>query len=112
MEAIQPQPFTIDVQRQEMRCILRLCGELDMAAVPTCDEALHSLQHEEASEVVIDLRGLTFLDSTGLSALVQAHLAGKDGHRSVSFVRGDRAVHRVFELTKMDVFLDWTDPPN
>ena len=112
MEPTQPQPFTVDVQSQESRCIVRLAGELDLAAIPTCDEALHSVQHEDVSEVVIDLRGLTFLDSTGLSALLQAHKAGRDGHKPVSFVRGDQRVHRVFQLTKMDDYLDWVDPPD
>lgn len=111
MEPIQTHPFKIDVQPRESRCVVRLVGELDMAAVPGCNEALHSVQHQGFSEVVIDLRGLTFLDSMGLSALLQAHLAGQDGHKPVSFVRGNQTVHRVFQLTKTDDQLDWIDPP-
>ena len=110
MEPNEPQPVMIDVHVQESRRIVRLVGELDMAAAPACSEALHAIQHQGPYEVVIDLRGLTFLDSMGLSALLGAHLAGLDGHTPVSFVRGGPTVHRVFQLTQMDVRLDWVDP--
>jgi hypothetical protein len=46
----------------------------------------------------------------GLSVLVEAHTAGQDGHRTVSFIRGQRSVQRVFTVTKMDKRVDWVDP--
>lgn len=110
MKPSEPQPFMIDVDAQESRRIVRLAGELDMAGAPACSEALHAIQHQDLPEVVIDLRGLTFLDAMGLSALLEAHLAGLDGHTPVSFVRGNPTVHRVFQLTQMDARLDWVDP--
>ena len=91
--------------------MFRLAGELDMATAPQLEEALHAGQHENASEIVFDLRGLSFLDSMGLSALLRAHAAGRDGHRKVSFVRGGDVVSKVMQLTKMDDRLDWVDPP-
>lgn len=112
MEPSEPQPFMIDVRAQESRRIVCLAGELDMAAAPVCSEALHAIQQQDLPEVVIDLRGLTFLDSMGLSALLKAHLAGLDGHKPVSFVRGSPTVHRVFQLTLLDARLDWVDPPD
>ena len=80
-----------------------------MAAAPECGEALHAIQHQGPPEVVIDLRGLTFLDSMGLSALLVAHQAGLDGHRKVSFIRGGRSVQRVFAVTEVDKRVEWVD---
>jgi anti-anti-sigma factor len=90
---------------------LRLHGELDMAASPTLTKVLHELQHGATQQIVIDLRGLSLLDSMGLSALLEAHTAGRDGHRTVSFVAGGRSVHRVFQVTKMDERVTWVEPP-
>ena len=56
-------PFRLDVDAQQ-RTVFRLAGELDMATVSQLEEALG--EHENASEIVFDLRGLSFLDSMGL----------------------------------------------
>jgi len=111
MDTVESLPFTLDIEAQEERTVFRLAGELDMATVPQLEEALRTGEHQNASEIVFDLRGLSFLDSMGLSALVRAHVAGGDGHQRVSFVRGGDVVTKVMQLTKMDDRLDWIDPP-
>jgi anti-sigma B factor antagonist len=110
MESLQTQPFSLDAEVRESLTVLRLRGDLDMATAPALTDALHQLQHEGA-EIVIDLRELSFLDSMGLSVLLQAHAAGRDGHRKVSFIAGGRSVHRVFQVTKMDEQVTWVEPP-
>ena len=105
------QPFRFDAEVRGSLTVLRLKGELDMAAAPALSDAFHRLQHEGAQEIVVDLRELSFLDSMGLCALVDAYGAGRDGHRRVSFVAGGRSIHRVFQLTKMDERVTWVEPP-
>ena len=106
----EPQPFSYEVESEQGVTALRLYGELDMAAAPVLRSVLHEVQHRSSSDVVIDLRGLSFLDSMGLSTLMEAHGAGQDGHRTVSFIAGGRTVHRVFQVTKMDDRVSWVDP--
>ena len=108
-----PQPFRYAVESDRLgTTTLRLHGELDMAASPALTDVLHGLQHGGAQEIVVDLRGLSFLDSMGLSALVRAYVAGQDGHRKVSFIRGGRTVQRVFAVTEVDKRVEWIDPPD
>ena len=106
----EPQPFSYEVESEQGVTALRLYGELDMAAAPTLGSALHEVQQGSSSEVIIDLRGLSFLDSMGLSALMESYGAGQDGHRTVSFIAGGRTVHRVFQITKMDERVTWVEP--
>lgn len=107
-----PQPFSYEVESdQPGTTTLRLHGELDMAASPTLADVLHELQHGGAHEIVVDLRGLSFLDSMGLSALLRAYVVGQDGHQKVSFIRGGRSVQRVFAVTEVDKRVEWMDPP-
>jgi anti-sigma B factor antagonist len=109
----EPQPFSHQIESDESgRTLLRLIGDLDMAASSTLRTVLHELQHEGAQEVVVDLRELSFLDSMGLSTLLEASVAGQDGHRTVSFIRGQRTVQRVFAVTEVDKRVTWVEPPD
>jgi anti-sigma B factor antagonist len=99
--------FEVEISREGAAPIVRVAGELDMAAAPRMRAVLGEMQGGGTSEVVVDLRGLTFLDSTGLSALVGAELAGRDGQAPVRFIRGSARVQRVFELTRMDERVEW-----
>ena len=108
-----PQAFRYEVDSGASgMTTLRLHGELDMASAAKLAEVLHELQHGDAQEVVVDLRGLSFLDSMGLSALMEAHRVGRDGHQEVSFIAGQRSVQRVFAVTKMDERVRWIEAPN
>ena len=111
MEGRIPQPFGFVVTAEETRTIVYLAGELDMASAPSLAEVFDSLQHDDTAEIVVDLRGLTFLDSTGLATLLEAStwLPTRATGRC-RFVRGVPSVHQVFEITGMAERVDWTDP--
>ena len=109
MDVPDVRPFSLRTEEKGGVTVLHLEGELDLAGVPELQEALHSAQHGDVSKIVVDLRGLTFLDSSGLGALIAADTAGRVGHVAVSFVRGNETVHRVFLLTAMEDRLNWVD---
>lgn len=102
-------PFSLRTEEKEGATVVYLDGELDLAGVPKLQEALHSVQHANVSQIVVDLRGLTFIDSTGLGVLIAADTAGRDGHVGVSFVRGIETVQRVFKVTAVEERLNWVD---
>ena len=62
------QPFAVDVQRRSDVAIVRPYGDLDMATVETLRAALDGIRN--AGRLVLDLRGVSFMDSTGLHLLV------------------------------------------
>ena len=108
-----PQAFRYEIDPCDAgTTALRLYGELDMGAAPKLTDVMHQLQHGGAREIVVDLRGLSFLDSMGLSALMEAHRVDRDGHQEVSFIAGQRSVQRVFAVTKMDERVRWIEAPN
>jgi len=109
MHTIRAQSLAIQVTNGGSSCIVQLCGELEMASAPACREALDAVLDEGQADILIELRGLTFLDSVGLSTLLHAHLAGAELGTRVSFIRGDHVVQRVFEITHMDARVQWAD---
>ncbi len=105
-----PTDFGIDTIRAGTTVRLALRGELDLATAPLLDEALRAAG-EAARTVVLDLRGLSFLDSTGLRTVLQADArARSDGH-DLLVVRGPHAVHRVFALAGVDGVVTLVDAP-
>jgi anti-sigma B factor antagonist len=78
-------------------------GELDLAAAPRLDETIGTLVgNDTVRRVVIDLAGVTFVDSTGLHALVKrARSAGQDGIE-FEVTRPSGHIRRLFVLTGMD----------
>jgi len=62
---------------------LFVCGEVDLASAPALEQTLRNAEREVTSEMVVDLSGVTFMDSTGLHLLLDAR---------------DRASHRGYRL--------------
>jgi anti-anti-sigma factor len=87
---------------------VRLSGELDRAAAPQLathlDDALVS-----ARLVVVDLRELSFMDSTGLGVVVAAHDRARQTQRRLVLVRGPAHVSRLLDLTGLSDRLAITD---
>jgi len=71
-------------------------GDLDIGAAPELEETLSLAMASDAKAIVIDLRGLEFIDSTGLRTLVQARQA--EGGERISFVAGNDHVQSVFRI--------------
>jgi len=77
---------------------LRLEGELDMATVPLLLEALEVMRGD--GQVRLDLSGLTFMDSSGLHAIVQ-FAAKQNGNGRLILDRPSRMVSTIFKITDL-----------
>jgi anti-sigma B factor antagonist len=78
---------------------IRLRGEVDVSTAPTLDHALDDVERRGASVVILDLREVTFLDSSGLRSIVRAqhHLGTRD--RTLMVEGLSPAAERVLEIT-------------
>ena len=105
-------PLDFDTTLSAGDAVIALSGELDLSGAPALDEEVERLAAAEGVErVVLDLRELEFLDSSGLRsvALAQRRLAAAG--RDFVLVRGHETVQRVFEITRMDERLQFVDSP-
>jgi anti-sigma B factor antagonist len=78
---------------------LALRGELDFEHAYTFDEELRRVEGERPSCVVLDLRGLSFLDSSGLARLLAANRRARRDRRRLLLIRGSAAVQRLMAIT-------------
>jgi anti-anti-sigma factor len=105
------EPFRCDVSYRPNSWLLALFGELDVAALPECEAAI-GLVRGGPESVTLDLRGLTFMDSTGVTLIVKlGALAQEDGFDLI-LVRGSETVQRTLVLSGLDVRLDMLDAPH
>ena len=96
-----PAPFHCDLVPEDGRVLMRLAGELDLSSTPVLEQRLREAL-DSGRQLVVDLRNLDFMDSTGLTLLVRwARGAEQDGYE-LALVRGEPRVHRLFELTGLD----------
>jgi stage II sporulation protein AA (anti-sigma F factor antagonist) len=89
--------------------VLSLIGELDLASAPALAEELAKLAGAES--VIMDLRELEFIDSTGLSVLVKAHQDAQESGRQFGLVKGGPQVQRLLGLTGLAERLTVADAP-
>ncbi len=68
--------FRVEVRSEGQATVIAVSGELDLASSPALQEELDRVASSDAQLVIIDLRELEFMDSTGLSVLVRAHQKG------------------------------------
>jgi anti-sigma B factor antagonist len=81
--------------------ILRLVGEIDMMTIEVLREAFQGLVNRTLSNVVIDAREVTFLDSTGLHAFVEGKRLIHEQGSTIVMVPS-RIVRRVLDLVFPD----------
>ena len=82
-------------------------GELDIAAA----DALRARIAERAAseDLVLDLRGLEFMDTSGIQIVVEAFRAARDDGFQLRVIRAPREVQRVFEIAGLDAILPFED---
>jgi anti-sigma B factor antagonist len=89
-----------------------LIGELDIAEAPGVAETLAEIERGRPPLLVLDLRRLSFLDSSGLRLILEADVRARAEGRRLFVVRGPDAVHRVFSISLLDKRLDFVDDPS
>ena len=88
-----------------------LTGELDVSTVPEFNKRMSDLSHSGFNSLVLDLGGVTFMDSTGLSAILVAEMHARMRGQRFSVVEGPPHVSELFRLTGVDSFLEIVSRP-
>ncbi len=90
---------------------LALTGELDIAGAARVERELERIEQEPPATIVLDLRQLAFMDSTGLRVIVAADGRAREQARRLVIVRGSATVQRIIEMTRLDERLEIVDDP-
>ena len=87
---------------------VRVTGELDIATAPQLEQTLGQAE-ARCQRVVLDLRQLTFIDSSGVHVILNAGVRANAAGRRLVLVRGPSHIDRVFDLAQASDSLEIVD---
>jgi anti-sigma B factor antagonist len=95
---LPPEDFSITVGHHRDTATVVVAGELDLATAPRLREHLEALAQTGPAAIVLDLGGLTFMDSTGVSLLLATWRGAERRGVRLSLTRVPDDVLRLLEL--------------
>jgi anti-sigma B factor antagonist len=96
--------------RRDRSNVLALKGEIDLHVSPSVTASLDSMIEKKPERLVVDLSGVTYIDSAGLAALIQA-MQRVEGYGGKFLLAGlQETVRSIFEISRLDqVFQIFSD---
>ena len=91
----------ISTKKEGQLAVIALSGGLDAKEAPAVKKALQTLLAEGALRLVVDMEAVSFIDSSGLAALVSTLLAARKSEADVALCGLTPAVRSVLELTRL-----------
>ncbi|MFJ4407193.1 STAS domain-containing protein [Streptomyces sp. NPDC088910] len=94
--------LTVDVRATPAGAVVALAGALDYSTAPQVREAVERLTLAPGRQLVVDMGGLDFIDSSGLSTLLAAHHRAEEAHAHTVLAAVPERFDRVFRVTGLD----------
>ncbi len=110
MSAAEDPPFSVRAREAEGLTVLAFGGDLDVLGIAEAREAVR-LAQETASRVLLDLRGLRFMDSSGLRVILEANRRATTEATELEIAPGEGAVRRVLDLSGVSGLVRLVDAP-
>ena len=103
----------VEARTHRRTALVALRGELDLATAPQVAEVLDGLapDAEGVRHIVLDLRGLTFMDASGVHELIRQNNHARENRHNLAVVRGRAAIDRLLALTAVEEILVLVDDP-
>src|SRR3954451_24384061 len=110
--SVEERPFDVRWEQRDSGVVVIATGEIDLWSAPEVNAALAKHRTRDES-VVLDLRGVTFMDSSGLGLIVESNQrARKHGFRFALAVGGATDVPRILEMSGLPKVLTFVDAPD
>jgi len=103
--------FDIQVIQNGASTRIAPAGELDIATTPALEQAIAEATATPGTVLVLDLRELTFMDSTGLRTLAQCNARAEEAGFELKIWRGSRQIERVLEISGLGGLLPLEHAP-
>jgi anti-sigma B factor antagonist len=108
--AVPPTAFAVTTTDDGHDVVLRLAGELDLGSVARFTAAAEP--HAPSRRFVVDVAAVTFIDSSGLGALVELATRARAGGGTVVLAHPDQRILRLLQLTALDQVFDVVPEPD
>jgi anti-sigma B factor antagonist len=106
---VMEQEFHLEERAHRSFPVIVVVGEIDVATAPQLREALHGVIAQGHATVVLDLLGVTFLDSTALGVLVGGLKRCRELDGELHIVVTDARIRKIFEITGLNKIFPLVD---
>ena len=89
--------------------VLTCSGEFGVDAAPKFSETIASVLTDQRRDLLVDLGGVTKIDSAGLEVLTAAHRWCEERLGMVRICGADATLQKIFEMTRLDKMLTLCD---
>lgn len=100
-------PFAISVTRDGDGTMIVAVGELDLVSADRLAAAMRDVWAGASERVVLDLRQIDFIDSTGLRVLLTLRNDAQRHQREMTLIAPPPAVSRIFDITGTRGLFAW-----
>jgi anti-sigma B factor antagonist len=100
----------IALSEQASSTTIRLYGEWDLAGQQAARRAVRHALSSQPARVVLDLSGLTFIDSSGIHVVIDLVKRATRLKIELAIIPGSPAVQRIFEICGLNAHLPFTSP--
>jgi len=101
-DALAAGQLTIRSERHDCTHVVALVGELDVATARRVEDALRTVEAPDVEQIIVDLAGLTFIDSNGVQLIARANARCKTIAKRLELRFGPPQIQRVFALADAD----------
>ena len=103
--------LSVTLEQSDSRTRVRLEGELDLSNSDAFAARLATVESHNPAVLEIDVRGLTFMDSSGLGELFAANRRAREQHRRLVLVKDHGPVERLLNLACVGDVMDVVELP-
>ncbi|MGH9265725.1 MAG: STAS domain-containing protein [Acidimicrobiales bacterium] len=105
MTLVRPPEFSCQTTVDHGQAVVAVAGELDMTTAPELSRSLAPVLDQHPRDVTLDLAGVDFIDSTGLTLLVRTSKALQAHEGALHLLAATPPVRRVLEIVGLDGLL-------
>lgn len=98
---MNPERLNVEVDTSASPVVVSLSGELDIVSASDLQTRLEQIVSDANGRVRLDLSGLTFIDSTGLSSFIAAHRSAEENGVTLEFAGVSAQTRRLMDVTKL-----------
>ena len=95
----------MEISTKEMKrtSLVTVSGRVDSATAPDFEKVLHALVQSNRYQIIVDLKGVSYMSSAALRALVSSLKAAKSGGGDLRLAQPSERVREVIELAGLNV---------
>ncbi len=101
--------FGVETESASGAALVSFTGDLDIQVAKEAAEAIEGVEGDRPDPLVIDLSGLSFMDSSGMAVIAAAHARALEEERRFVIVNPKGGVRRAFEVSGLDQSIETVD---